>query len=215
MPERASAYFALSVGGLALMLVLTILPPLSAANLNSSNLELSPDAMAVSAMSEATNTNTSGRCYAAVCRALHPLGIQLSGAAAYQARDILLCDNRFTAIFVNNVEQLRRGDIIVYDKSSSHPYGHIAVYQGNFIEASDHVSSITHTQNYGGATVFRLIQNPDDSLPPLAPDYRKTILLPRPAVHNGGGDSMRRPFWDIVRQISFGGILGRTSRVRY
>lgn len=117
---------------------------------------LNSNAIATRAMKVAQSTRTTGRCYGAVCRALHPLGVNLSGSAAYQARPLLLNDHRFVPLVISNVNQLRRGDIIVYERSSTHPYGHISVYEGDYVEASDHVSPITHTQNYGKATVFRL-----------------------------------------------------------
>jgi hypothetical protein len=117
---------------------------------------LSSEAIASRAETVARATGTTGYCYAAVCKALRPLGVGLHGAAAYEARDLLLKDQRFVPLAVNHVDQLSRGDIIVYTKSASHPYGHISVYQGNYEEASDHVSAVTHTQAYGGATVFRL-----------------------------------------------------------
>lgn len=117
---------------------------------------LDSEHIAASALSVAEATHTSGRCYAAVCRALRPLGVDLHGAAAYQARDLLLKDKRFVPLLVNSVDELRTGDIIVYTRSHTHPYGHISVYEGNYEEASDHISAVTHTQAYGGATVFRL-----------------------------------------------------------
>lgn len=123
---------------------------------------LSSETIAISAMQVAQQMNKTGRCYEGVCKALRPLGVELHGEAAYQANDLLMQDRRFTPLIVNDVVQLRRGDIIVYNKSQSHPYGHIAVYQGNSTEASDHVSEVTHTKNYGGATVFRLSSEVDN-----------------------------------------------------
>ncbi len=117
---------------------------------------LSSEDIASSALKVAENTRTTGRCYNAVCRALHPLGVELSGAAAYQAEPLLLKDSRFIPLTIFSVDELRRGDIIVYTRSTTHQFGHISVYEGNYQEASDHVSPITHTQAYGGATVFRL-----------------------------------------------------------
>lgn len=134
---------------------------------------LSSDNIANRALSVAESTRTTGHCYAAVGRALRPLGVSLTGEAAYQAKAILLEDPRFAALTIYDVDQLRRGDIVVYTRSSSHPYGHISVYEGNNEEASDHVAAITHTQAYGSATVFRLRR---DNFAPVAaivaaPDY--------------------------------------------
>ena len=120
------------------------------------NVPLDSDNIASSALRVAEATHTSGYCYGAVCRALVPLSINLHGSAAYEAKALLLKDNRFVPLTINSVDALRRGDIIVYDRSTGHPYGHISVYEGDYTEASDHVSAVTHTQAYGGATVFRL-----------------------------------------------------------
>ena len=117
---------------------------------------LNAENIARTSMNVAQATHTSGRCYAAVCRALNPLGVRLTGASAYMAQSQLLQDSRFTPLLVSNVDQLSRGDIIVYQKSGTHPHGHICVYQGEYVEASDHIAKVTHTQAYGGATVFRL-----------------------------------------------------------
>lgn len=162
------------------------------------NLPLSSESIAGNAMRVAQATGTTGRCYAAVSRALNPLGVELSGMAAYQARDLLFQDKRFIALSINNVEQLRRGDIIVYNRSQSHPYGHIAVYLGKNEEASDHLAPITHTRNYGGAIVFRLAEEckqfemaQDDlsgqalsssELPVPAPPYRRAYRQTAPQL---------------------------------
>lgn len=137
---------------------------------------LNAENIARSSMAVAEATNSSGYCYKAVARALSPLGVQLSGASAYMARPILLNDKRFVPLSISNVDQLSRGDIIVYQNSSSHKHGHICVYEGNYIEASDHVAKVTHTQAYGGATVFRLRDeliahsySGEEKFPPSAP----------------------------------------------
>lgn len=117
---------------------------------------LNAENIARSSMNVAVSTRSFGRCYAAVARALNPLGVKLTGASAYMARPQLLQDPRFVPLVVTDVAQLWRGDIVVYQKSNSHPHGHICVYEGNFLEASDHVAKVTHTEAYGGATVFRL-----------------------------------------------------------
>lgn len=137
------------------------MPALMESSLNRENI-------ASRALSVAENTQTTGHCYAAVSRALRPLGVELSGAAAYQAQALLLADPRFTPLSIHNVDELRRGDIVVYTRSSSHPYGHISVYEGNYEEASDHVAPITHTRAYGSATVFRLHSDTFDDEPAIA-----------------------------------------------
>lgn len=147
----------------------------------SAEISLNSEIIALSAHQMAEKTNTTGWCYAAVSRALGPLGVKLTGAAAYEAEEQLRRDGRFVPLIVFNVDDLRRGDIIVYSKSQSHPYGHIAVYEGAYREASDHLSAVTHTKNYGGAVVFRLAneyQNHEYTAlaPAPAPDYRAPYM---------------------------------------
>ncbi len=119
---------------------------------------LTSEAIAENAYKVAQQMNRTGRCYEGVCRAMRPLGVELWGEAAFEADGLLSKDSRFVPLIVTDTAQLRRGDIIVYRKSPQHPYGHISVYEGNLVEASDHISPVTHTKNYGGATVFRLNQ---------------------------------------------------------
>lgn len=139
-----------------------------------SALELTSENIATSALRVAQFTNTTGYCYAAVSKAVRPLDVNLYGAAAYEARDLLLQDQRFLPLPMSSADLLRRGDIIVFDRSPSHPYGHISVYQGNETEASDHVAPIMNPQAYGGATVFRLRNDwsVDDTPVAIAPDFR-------------------------------------------
>lgn len=153
-------------------------------------MQLSSENIASSALSVAEKTKTTGYCYAAVCRALRPLGVELSGEAAYQAEDLLKKDPRFMPLCIYSVDELRRGDIIVYTRSSSHKYGHISVYEGNYKEASDHIASITHTQAYGGAMVFRLrndnsIQADRSNIASLpASSYAQTNRFAEPAGYS-------------------------------
>lgn len=146
--------------------------------------DLSSDKIAQRSLSVAESMKTSGYCYAGVSKALSPLGITLTGNAAYQARDQLLGDSRFVPVSTNGYSELRRGDIIVFNRSASHPYGHICVYQGNGEESSDHVSRLSDPNTYGGVTVFRLrsdiryIASEDhqsawtSTMPVSAPDFR-------------------------------------------
>ncbi|MBY0357864.1 MAG: hypothetical protein K2W82_07670 [Candidatus Obscuribacterales bacterium] len=129
--------------------------------------------IAVNALRVAQATSTTGYCYAAICKALKPLNVNLYGPAAYQAKDILIKDQRFLPITIKSADFLQRGDIIVFDRSASHPYGHISVYLGNDTEASDHVAKIAKHQAYGGATVFRVREEWSIDGVPLvvAPDF--------------------------------------------
>jgi hypothetical protein len=115
------------------------------------------------ALTVAKTMNTRGYCYRGVKGALRPLGIHLIGAAAYEAKDQLLRDKRFAAFSINGVDDLRPGDILVHGASSSHPYGHIAVYIGNSHEASDHVQNVIVNGPYSGTTVFRYGAHSSDS----------------------------------------------------
>lgn len=134
---------------------------------------LTSENIASSTLRVAQATHTTGYCYAAVSKALRPLDVNLYGGAAYEAKDLLLQDQRFLPLSIASVDYLRRGDIVVFNRSSSHPYGHISVYQGNDTEASDHIAPIARTQPYGGATVFRLRDDWSvDDLPiAVAPDF--------------------------------------------
>jgi cell wall-associated NlpC family hydrolase len=93
-----------------------------------------------------------GYCFRGVKRALNRVGVTLTGTAAYMARTQLAADNRFQMVSIN---QLRRGDILVHDRSAAHPYGHIAVYLGNGQEASDHVQHLVLGGRYGKTVAFR------------------------------------------------------------
>lgn len=103
---------------------------------------------------EAKSRNTVGWCYAGVADALEKVGVNLHGASAYMAKDQLLRDQRFAAV---SISDLRPGDVLVHGRSASHKHGHIAVYLGNGLEASDHVQSLIKGAGYGGTTVFRYI----------------------------------------------------------
>lgn len=145
--------------------------------------ELNSKNIARNALEVAETTQSSGYCYAAVTKAVRPLGVQLSGASAYMARDLLLTDDRFIAIEALDPSMLRVGDIIVYNATSRHPHGHIAVYEGFGTEASDHISALTSFAEYGGATIFRLkdeqlLANQDASaneVIQIAPDFRRPL----------------------------------------
>jgi hypothetical protein len=147
---------------------------------------LNSDAIAGSALRVAESTRSTGHCYAAVARALRPLGVSLSGEAACQAAGLLLADRRFIAIAVHSVADLKRGDIVVYACSLSHPYGHIAVCEGNDREASDHVAPVTSPQAYGSATVFRLRSEGSLDAPAFAPEPAPDFNTDFSPVNRGG-----------------------------
>lgn len=149
--------------------------------------DLDADNIAQRSLAVAESMKSTGYCYTGVSRALSPLGVTLTGAAAYEAREQLDADPRFLPVSIGESVELRRGDIIVFNKSMSHPYGHICVYQGNGEESSDHVARLTTPDAYGGVSVFRLrsagnmVANRGDridwssKMPLLAPDFRNVL----------------------------------------
>ncbi len=179
-----------------------------AVSVNGQAQELDPESIAQRSLSVAETMRSSGWCYTGVSKALSPLGVTLTGSAAYQAREQLLADSRFMPVSQDDIVGLRRGDIIVFDKSATHPYGHICVYQGNDEESSDHVSHLTTPGAYGGVTVFRLRSENNEiagneerrqwnfKAPLSAPDFRRTNsscdyteAMQANAPHYGQGDT--------------------------
>lgn len=119
--------------------------------------------IASNAESTARCMTSQGLCYRGVKRAVAPLGIELHGNAAYRAKSQLMKDKRFRVV-ANRVKPaaLKRGDILVHNKSAGKPYGHIAVYLGNGKEASDHIQKLVHGIGYGGTTVFRPVRQSNE-----------------------------------------------------
>lgn len=113
--------------------------------------------MAKSALMTAKRMHSNGWCYKGVTDALKPLGVELSGPAAYMAKDLLQNDPRFQPVRIEDPTQLHPGDLIVHGPTGSHPYGHIAVYLGNNHEASDHVQKVVLNAigPYSYSVVFR------------------------------------------------------------
>ncbi|HEY9867648.1 MAG TPA: hypothetical protein V6D08_00450 [Candidatus Obscuribacterales bacterium] len=101
----------------------------------------------------ARSMNSTGWCYKGVATALASIGVNVHGASAYMAADQLARDRRFVEV---SMKDLRPGDVLVHNRSASHVHGHIAVYLGNGMEASDHVQKLITGRGYGGTRVFRL-----------------------------------------------------------
>ncbi len=165
---------------------------------------LSSERIAIRSLTVAESMRTSGYCYAGVSKALSPLGVTLTGSAAYQAREQLLVDPRFLQVSMDDSLDLLRGDIIVFNKSATHPYGHICVYQGNGEESSDHVSRLSDPNVYGGVSVFRL-RSSDAlvasgayrtdwaySMPITAPDFRNIDTADRSKPIQANADRFGR-----------------------
>src|SRR5581483_4916029 len=111
-----------------------------------------------SAKHVAERMHSIGWCFSGVATALDRIGVHLHGKSAYMAKDQLLCDSRFTPVSINN---LKPGDILVHGRNGNHKNGHIAVYLGNGMEASDHIQHLIAGNGYGGTTVFRYTGKPD------------------------------------------------------
>ena len=214
MNRRFFAVYNLPVAALqaTFCLLLCNLPVFAVQSFQAPNSILNSENIARRALCVASATHSSGRCYAAVSSALSPLGVFLSGTAAYQAEALLMDDQRFVPLALAGAGELNRGDIVVYCRSASHPYGHIAVYEGNNEEASDHIAAATSAQSYGGATVFRLRANYSgtEHLPAVAPDYVRLRAERAPSLAFSPGEpaALLQP----RRRHLFAGIIGSIKR---
>ncbi len=101
----------------------------------------------------ARSMDTVGWCARGVETALGKLGIHFSGNAA-DTRGFFEHDSRFKRVSMND---LQPGDVVVRGASRSHGYGHIFVYLGNGMEASDHVQALTNGSRYGQSVAFRFV----------------------------------------------------------
>lgn len=130
--------------------------PANAAIKKSKTIPSKPTPLALKIASSAKNVASSmdsvGYCFRGVKRALKVVGIGLKGTSAYQAKRQLQKDERFKQVSMKN---LKKGDILVHNRSRKHPHGHIAVYLGDKKEASDNIRKVVSGRNYGGTTVFR------------------------------------------------------------
>lgn len=105
----------------------------------------------------AMKMQSNGRCMRGVKIALKDYGVTIRGVAAHTAAPQLMKDSRFKLVHAKKISDLRKGDILVNGAVPSHPYGHIAVYVGNELEASDHIQQVVfNSRTFGKTTVFRL-----------------------------------------------------------
>lgn len=97
----------------------------------------------------ATAMGSKGWCYKGVANSLAKAGVNVHGASAYMAADQLAQNGKFNEVTVskNDLKSLPAGAVVVWDKCSGHPHGHISVALGDGREASDHVQ--TQITNYG------------------------------------------------------------------
>lgn len=108
--------------------------------------------IAETARRTAESMGTVGYCARGVETALSKLGINFSGNAC-DTVSFFENDKRFRQVDMSN---LKPGDVVVRGASSGHPYGHIFVYLGNGMEASDHVQQLTNGSVYGESKAFRM-----------------------------------------------------------
>ena len=117
---------------------------------NSSNIQTGATASDLAKVAEQTaeSEGTVGKCLKGVNDTLEKVyGFRCSFEGAYQAADALAeKTDKFKEVKVgdSDLSSLPAGAIVVWDKSSSHPYGHISVALGDGREASDHVQNQCH-----------------------------------------------------------------------
>ena len=110
------------------------------------------ESLAECATNVANKMHSLERCAAGVETALGKVGISLTGNAADTARS-LSQNSHFKEV---PPADMQRGDVVVRGRSGSHPDGHIFVYLGQGMEASDHIQKLTNGSVYGPSRVFRL-----------------------------------------------------------
>lgn len=116
--------------------------------------------IAHSAQHVASRMGSVGWCKTGVRQALEPFGIHLGGEYAKQAAGQLASNSRVQEV---SPADLRTGDILVHQpagfgRTKGQRYaGHIAVYLGHGMEASDHIQHLIRGQGYGGTRIFRVV----------------------------------------------------------
>ncbi len=123
------------------------------------------ESIAQSAEHAAKSMNSSGLCYRGVKKGLAKNGVHLTGGSAYMAAPQLARDERFIEVAPGNI---RRGDVIVHNRSGGKEHGHIAVALGHGKEASDQVINLVSGRAYGGTRVFRAKAPSDTSASDIA-----------------------------------------------
>lgn len=109
--------------------------------------------IAHAAEKNARANGTVGWCYREVADTLDKFGIHLSGASAYMAAPQLAKNKHFEEVSARG--ELQKGTVLVFGPSDGHPHGHITVYLGNGMEASDHVQKLVNFNAYGGVRAFK------------------------------------------------------------
>lgn len=160
--------------------------------------------IAKSATAIASDMNSKGYCYRGVKRALKTVGVKLTGGSAYMAKAQLLKDKRFQVISKapklkkQDLNSLRKGDILVHGKSKRHPNGHIAVYLGNNKEASDHIQKLVTGASYSSTTVFRATGKQSPSTMLLARKLEQETSTKKSSGKNMLASRKRKPTLQIA-----------------
>jgi hypothetical protein len=105
-----------------------------------------------------TKGSTVGKCARGVNDVLQSLGINISRGDAYQQADKLANNSNFKQIKgvkASDLKNLPAGAIVVWNKTSKSPYGHISIATGDGYEISDHKQKqITSLRGDENCTVF-------------------------------------------------------------
>lgn len=110
--------------------------------------------LAAKAEKVAKNMGSTGRCLAGVRQALEDSGCgnTTRRMSAYQKAEDFANSDKYKEIKVGSASDLKNlpaGAIVVWNKKSGHPHGHISVALGDGREASDHIQK--QITNYGSS----------------------------------------------------------------
>ena len=116
--------------------------------------------LANAGIDSASTKRTKGYCFRGVKDAFNGADINnstLKGGSAYMAASQLADNPKFKEISVNrqDLDNLPKGAIVVWGRSSEKPHGHVSIALGNGKEASDHIQDqIQNGYSFGGYRVF-------------------------------------------------------------
>jgi len=112
------------------------------------------EALAAEARNVANQLNSRGKCAKGVRIALNKMGITVNPVeSAYQFAGKLA--NRQDMKEVAYADR-QKGDIVVFDRTTAKPHGHVAIQLADGKQACDFVGNDANPNNYGGVRVFRL-----------------------------------------------------------
>jgi hypothetical protein len=110
--------------------------------------------LAAEAVRTARQMDSIGWCARGVKRTLRRFGVDGIEGHAADTKEFFDRDRRFQRVDINH---LQPGDIVVRGRSRGHRYGHVLVYLGNGMEASDHVQRLSKAAKYGGSWAYRMV----------------------------------------------------------